>query len=435
MSKENNKQKSVLLIITGSIAAVKSMDLISKLKNNNIDVKCVLTKSAEKFVTPLSCASLTGNKVYTDLFSANSGAYDDINMDGAGGMDHINLSRQSDLIVIAPASANIIGKMGNGIADDMVSSLLLAANKEILIAPAMNKYMWQNPAVKRNVRQLKKDGINFVGPESGDLACGENGLGRMSDPDKIYVNIEKLLLRQNNNNENPLSGVKILVTSGPTVEAIDPVRFISNRSSGKQGNAIAASLAQNGADVTLVSGPTNMPDLENVNTIHVESAKEMYDACKKELPFDVAICTAAVADWGVMEMAEQKIKKDNIKKDNKDGDITFTFAENPDILSYLSCLSKNRPSLVIGFAAESEFIEENARVKLEKKGCDWIVANDIQGGKIFNSDENTVYLIKGDSKEIWPTLSKKMVAERLSAHIISELMEGNKQKLRLIKSV
>jgi len=433
--REENSKKSVLLIITGSIAAVKSMDLISKLKNADIDVKCVLTKSAENFVTPLSCASITGNKVYTDLFSNNSGSSEDINIDGIGGMDHINLSRQSDLIVIAPASANILGKMANGIADDMVSSLLLAADKEILVAPAMNKYMWNNPAVKRNIRQLKKDGINFIGPESGELACGENGLGRMSDPDKIFSNILKLLSRQNDNNEKPLSGVKILVTSGPTIEAIDPVRFISNRSSGKQGSAIAESLAENGADVILVSGPTNMPDIENIKTVHVESAKEMYDACKKELPFDVAICTAAVADWGVMEMAEQKIKKDNIKKDNNDGDITFTFAENPDILSYLSGLSKNRPSLVIGFAAESEFIEENARVKLEKKGCDWIVANDIQGGKVFNSDENTVYLIKGDSKEIWPTLSKRMVAERLSAHIISELGNDRKQKLRLIKTV
>lgn len=424
MSEKN--QKSILLIITGSVAAVKSMELISRLKCANIDVTCVLTKSAENFITPLSCASLTGNKVYTDLFP--SGMVDDVGYDMVE-MEHINLSRQSDLIVIAPASANILGKMTNGLADDFASSLLLASNKEILVAPAMNKYMWKNPAVKRNIKQLKKDGIHFAGPVSGNLACGEKGLGRMSEPKNIFSKIQKLLSRYDESKNKPLSGMKVLVTSGPTIEAIDPVRFISNRSSGKQGSAIAASLAEKGADVVMISGPTNMSDIEGIKTIHVESAKEMYDACQKELPFDIAICTAAVADWGVMQISEQKIKKQN-----NDGDITFTFAENPDILAYLSRLSKNRPSLVIGFAAESEFIEENARVKLEKKGCDWIVANDIQCGKIFNSDENTVYLIKEDSKEVWPTLSKSMVAERLSAHIISHFNDDKKQKLRLIKS-
>jgi len=398
MAKKN--KKSILLIITGSIAAVKSLELISRLKDRNVEVTCVLTASGEEFVTALSCSSLSGNQTYTKLFDLKDETE----------MGHIRLSRENDLIVVAPASANIIGQMANGLADDLASTLLLATNKPVLLAPAMNHKMWENKAVARNVKLLKGDDIKFVGPEKGKLACGEEGVGRMAEVENIINEIEKLI--ELDETTKPLSGFRALVTSGPTIEAIDPVRYITNRSSGKQGHAIAATLAEFGADVTLVAGPTNRPDPENVNVVKVESAREMLEACKSAGSIDIAICAAAVADWGVEQASEQKIKKSGKKED-----FTFTFAENPDILVELSKHSKARPKLVIGFAAETEHVVENARVKLEQKGCDWIVANDVSDGAVFESDENTVYVIDRESSDDWPKLTKEEVAKRLVTKI------------------
>ena len=393
----------VLLVITGSIAAVKSLDLIRGLRSKDIEVTCVLTKGGEAFVTPLSCASLSGNKVYQELFSLTDETE----------MGHIRLSREHDLVVVAPASADFLAKMVHGLADDLASTLLLATDKPVLVAPAMNVKMWEHKATQRNVKQLKQDGIAFVGPSKGSLACGEEGEGRMMEPEAIQKEIEKFLKgkgsrRKSKQSDLPLAGVKALITSGPTREKIDPVRYISNHSSGKQGHAIAAAMAQQGAEVTLVSGPTSCPDPDGARMIRVESAREMHDACMECLPVDVAICTAAVADWGVPEASKQKIKRSG-----KGEDFTLVFAENPDILLELSRHKQYRPPLVVGFAAESEHVVENARVKLERKGCDWIVANDVLGGDVFDSDENTVHLITAASEESWPKMSKEEVAEHL----------------------
>lgn len=416
MTNKDKEANKVLLIITGSIAAVKCPDLISQLKDKGIDVTCVLTKGGEGFITPLSLASLSGNKVYKELFSLTDET----------DMGHIALSRKNDLIVVAPASANILAKMTYGLADDLASTLLLATDKPVLAVPAMNVKMWQHPATKRNVKQLKEDGIAFVGPNKGDLACGEEGFGRMAEPSEIVVEIEKFLIgKGNRRDENkPLSGYSALVTSGPTIEAIDPVRYITNRSSGKQGNAVAASLAKLGADVTLITGPTNRPAPKGVNVVSVESAKEMLLAAEKAIPVDIAICAAAVADWGVAQVAKQKIKKTGNRQD-----FTLTFAENPDILVALSKNTKNRPKLVIGFAAETELVIENARVKLEQKGCDWIVANDVSDGKVFESDENMVHIITATNQEDWPKLTKEQVAEKLASKIAEYFNSSSTLKL------
>ncbi len=412
--------KNILLIITGSIAAVKSLELIRILRDRGINVTCVLSKGGREFITPLSCASISGNKVYEELFSINDEAE----------MGHIRLSRENDLIVVAPATANILAKMAHGLADDLPSTLLLASDKKILVAPAMNVQMWNNKAVQRNVEILKKDGIKFIGPENGELACGEIGLGRMSEALQIASKVEGLL---GDKNEISLSGLSALVTSGPTIEAIDPVRYITNRSSGKQGYAIAAVLADRGVDVTLVTGRTSLKDPKNVNVVHVESAKEMLEACDKSLPVDIAICAAAVSDWGVADIAVQKIKKSNQKDD-----FTFTFTKNPDILRYLAKDTKKRPELVIGFAAETEYIVENARVKLEQKNCDWIVANDVSDGKVFESNENTVHIITANGQENLQKMSKEKVAERLVDKIQEYFLTKNKkvvEKLNLLETV
>jgi len=397
-------KKRILLIITGSIAAVKSIDLIRMLKEKAMDVTCVLTASGAEFVTPLSLASLSGNKVYGELFS----------LEDENEMGHIRLSRENDLIVVAPASANMLAKLCHGLADDLASTILLATDKPVMVAPAMNVKMWEHPATQRNVRQLKEDGINFIGPANGSLACGEEGFGRMAEPEDIVLEVENYLSSNGDKRQSgkPLSGYTALVTSGPTVEKIDPVRYITNRSSGKQGYAIAAALVRAGADVTLIAGPTSLRDPRGVNTIHVESAKDMLDACNSTLPVDIAVCAAAVADWSVATIATQKIKKSERKQD-----FTLTFAENPDILHALSKSGKNRPRLVIGFAAETELVIENARVKLEQKGCDWIVANDVSDGKVFESDKNTVHVISKTGQEDWPNLTKEKVAEKLSTKI------------------
>lgn len=409
----------VVLVITGSIAATKCPDLIRGLREKGIGVTCVLTEGGQQFVSIEQCAEASGNKVYRALFGAGDTA-----------MDHIRLSRENDLVVIVPASANFLAKMVHGFADDLATALLLASDKPVMVAPAMNVKMWQHPATQRNVRQLKKDGVAFCGPAKGALACGEEGEGRMVEPADIIHEIEKFLKgegdRRAPKQSQALAGRKAVVTSGPTREGIDPVRYLSNYSSGKQGHAIAEALRDAGAEVTLVSGPTQMPDPEGITIIQVESAREMLDAVMASLPADIAVCTAAVADWTVAHFSEEKIKKSGDTKD-----FTLVFAENPDILTELGKHKKHRPKLVIGFAAESEHVVENARVKLERKGCDWILANDISGRKVFSSNENTVHLISKDTQEDWPKLSKGEVGERLVAKM-AEFFAGDKQnKLRV----
>ncbi len=409
----HNQNGSILLIVTGSIAAVKLPQIIRGLKERHMKVTCVMTPSAQQFITPLTLASLTGKPVYTDLFSPEDEA----------DMSHIQLSRSHDLLAVVPASANCLAKMAQGLCDDLASTLLLATDKPVVVVPAMNVRMWEHPATQRNVAQLKQDGVSFIGPASGELACGETGWGRMVEPDEV---VECLLrhcevkVKQSGAKKSPrsvhdggtLRHCKAIVTSGPTREAIDPVRYITNRSSGKQGYAIAAALAEAGAEVSLIAGPTNLPDPAGVHVVHVESAQEMYDAVHKALPSDIAVCTAAVADWRTAKVARHKIKKQG-EKDN----LTFTFAENPDILVSLAKHATKRPALVIGFAAETEHLLENARVKLEKKGCDWIVANDVKNNAVFESDMNNVHVIDQAKDEAWGAISKREVAERLVERI------------------
>ena len=399
------KDKKILLIISGGIAAYKTLDLIRLIKKNNGDVQCILTKGGEQFVTPLSVSSLAQSKVYSDLWSLTDETE----------MGHIRLSRENDLIVVAPASADLLAKMAHGLADDLASTTLLASNKPVLVAPAMNPEMWENKATQDNIQTLNERGIQMVGPEKGDMACGETGIGRMSEPEDIFDAIKDFFFEQ------PLKDVKALVTSGPTYEPLDPVRFIGNRSSGKQGHAIAVALRNAGADVTLVSGPTNLPDLQGVKTIRIETAQQMLRACNDVLPADVAICTAAVSDWTPENPQNQKIKKTN------DNDVpNIKFVQNPDILKTISKQSNKRPQLVIGFAAETQNLEQNAKEKLKKKGCDWILANEVgidETGveKTFGSDKNQIYFISQDKSERWDKASKDDVArtlvERIKKHI------------------
>ena len=395
--------KHVLLIISGSIAAVKSLELIRLLKTKHYEVTCVLTKAGEQFVTPMAVAALSGNKVYTELFS----------LDDETEMGHIALSRNADLIVVAPASANIMAKMVAGIADDLATTLLLATNKPVVIAPAMNVKMWEHPATKRNVAQLKKDGVIIVEPAVGTLACGEEGQGRLAELSAILNVVEKEAAPY-----QPLKKIKALVTSGPTHEALDPVRYLTNRSSGKQGHAVAAQLAHLGADVTLISGPTSEPDPVGVTIKHVQSAEEMLKAVMGMLPVDVAVCAAAVSDWRADHIEPKKIKKQSSASD-----LTFTFMQNPDILENVS-KSERRPSLVIGFAAETENLLENARDKRKRKGCDWVVANLVANGAVFGETENQVTLITEQGEETWPKLSKPQVAEKLVEKIVVTLKAG-----------
>ena len=396
--------KKILLIISGGIAAYKSLDIIRLLRKEGAQVTCVLTKGGSQFITPLSVASLSENQVYDDLWSLIDETQ----------MGHIRLSREHDLIVLAPATANLMAKMAHGLADGLASTLLLASDKPVLVAPAMNPVMWANEATKSNVETLKKRGIKFVGPAEGDMACGETGLGRMSEAEDILTAIKDFFF------ERPLKGLKALVTAGPTYEAIDPVRFIGNRSSGKQGYAIARALLEAGAQVTLISGPTRIRPVNGANMVHVESAEEMLEACEAVLPTDICVCSAAVSDWRATSMSEQKIKKE---AGNLPPSLSLT--ENPDILERLSNHPTKRPSLIIGFAAETENIGKHAKVKLEKKGCDWIMANlvgkDEKGHeKAFGSDENQIYFYsqEHDSKETWEHMSKKHIADRLVVKIV-----------------
>lgn len=395
--------KSVLLIIGGGIAAYKTLELIRLLKGKGIGVKPVMTKAAEHFVTPLSVASLAGEKLHTDLFNLT----DELEM------GHIELSRAADLVVVAPATADLLAKMAQGLANDLASTALLATDKPVLVAPAMNVRMWHHPATQRNLRTLSADGIRIVGPNAGDMACGEFGLGRMAEPAEILAAIEALLAPQ----VRPLAGKHVLITAGPTREPIDPVRFISNHSSGKQGYAIAEAAVALGAQVTLVSGPVSLPIPPGAGMTPVTTAEEMLKAAEAALPADIAIFTAAVADWRVDKVAVEKLKK------REDGTPpSLSFAENPDILRTIATHKSKRPRLVVGFAAETETIIAHAQAKLTKKGCDLIVANDVsEENGVFGGDRNTVHLVSKDGVEDWPALSKSEVARRLMAKLAGML--------------
>ena len=395
--------RSVLLIIGGGIAAYKSLELIRELKKRSYTVRAIMTKAAEQFVTPLSVAALTGEKVYNDLFSLTDETE----------MGHIELSRSADLVVVAPATADLMAKMATGLANDLASTTLLATDKRVLIASAMNLRMWQHAATQRNIRTLTNDGVLFVGPNEGEMACGEYGPGRMAEPLEIVATIEAALAPQ----PKPLAGKHVLITAGPTREAIDPVRYISNHSSGKQGYAIAEAAVKLGAQVTLVSGPVSLPLPPGAGVIPVTSADEMLKAVEGALPADIAIFTAAVADWKVAKQASEKIKK------KEDGSLpSLSFAENPDILKTIATLKQGRPKLVVGFAAETEKVLEHAKAKLAKKGCDLIVANDVSPeGGVFGGDRNTVHLVSSQGVESWPSLSKQDVALQLMAKLAEML--------------
>ncbi len=390
--------KRVLLIVAGGIAAYKSLELVRRLRERGVAVRAVLTRGGSQFVTPLSLQALTEDKVYTDLFSLTDESE----------MGHIRLSREADLVVVAPATADLMAKMANGHADDLASTVLLATDKPVLIAPAMNVEMWAHPAVERNAAQLQADGVHMIGPNPGMLACGEVGAGRMAEPMEILAAVSQLLVAQP---AGDLAGRRALITSGPTYEAIDPVRYIANRSSGKQGHAIAAALARRGADTVLVSGPTNLPAPPGVNVVNVESAREMLAACEEALPADIAICAAAVADWHVADTAGQKLKKQG-----KNQPPALKLVENPDILATIAHMKSGRPTLVVGFAAETNDVVAYGQDKRARKGCDWIVANDVSGD-VMGGDENAVHLITAEGVDDWPRMSKQAVADQLAGRI------------------
>ncbi|MEC8581954.1 MAG: bifunctional phosphopantothenoylcysteine decarboxylase/phosphopantothenate--cysteine ligase CoaBC [Pseudomonadota bacterium] len=392
--------KRILLIIGGGIAAFKSLDLIRRLRERGASVTPVLTKAATEFVTPLSVSALAGEKVYTDLFDLTDEAE----------MGHIQLSRVADLVVVAPATADLMAKMVGGHANDLASTMLMATDTPVLIAPAMNVRMWDHPATQRNLAQLLGDGIMVTGPNEGDMACGEFGPGRMSEPMEIVEAVQNAL------SDGPLKGKRIVVTSGPTHEPIDPVRYIANRSSGAQGTAIASALRALGADVVFVTGPADVPPPQGVEVIKVETAREMRQAVLDALPADAGIFAAAVADWRVATEAKSKIKK------TKDGLPTLEFAENPDILAEVSQMTKDRPPLVVGFAAETDDVIANATAKRARKGCDWIVANDVSPATgIMGGSENAVTLISEDGSEAWPRMGKDAVARQLADRIAAHL--------------
>ncbi|WP_134498559.1 bifunctional phosphopantothenoylcysteine decarboxylase/phosphopantothenate--cysteine ligase CoaBC [Microvirga pakistanensis] len=397
--------KRILLVIGGGIAAYKSLDLIRRLRERGASVRCVLTQGAQHFITPLAASALTGQRTHTDLFDREDEA----------DIGHIRLARDADLVVVAPATANLMAKMAGGHADDLASTVLLATTLPILIAPAMNVRMWLHPATQRNLKALQADGVHAVGPNEGAMAEAETGPGRMAEPLEIAAAVERLLAPS-----GMLAGRHVIVTSGPTHEPIDPVRYIANRSSGKQGHAIAKAAREAGARVTLISGPVDLPDPAGVQTVHVESAREMLEAVQAALPADIGIFAAAVADWRVAQAGAQKIKK-------KDGALpTLSLAENPDILATVSHLTTERPALMVGFAAETENVIEHARQKLAKKGCDLILANDVSPATgVMGGESNTVHLVTRSGVETWPTLSKTAVAERLIAHV-GALIGGRK---------
>jgi phosphopantothenoylcysteine decarboxylase/phosphopantothenate--cysteine ligase len=394
-------QKRVLLIIGGGIAAYKSLDLIRRLQGRGARVRCILTAAAAHFVTPLAAGALAGERAYTDLFDAQS-EFD---------VGHIRMARDTDLIVVAPATADLIAKMASGQADDLATAVLLATDKPILLAPAMNPHMWTAKATQRNLARLRADSVQFIGPNAGEMAeRGEAGLGRMAEPLEIAAAADAML-----RSEGLLAGKRVLVTSGPTSEPLDPVRVLANRSSGKQGHAIAAAATAAGADVTLVSGPVNLPDPPGVSVVHVETAREMLAAVEKALPADIAVFAAAVADWRPQQASQSKIKKQGRPP-------TIELVENPDILATIAHRKSRRPPLVVGFAAETDNVIANAKAKLARKGCDWIVANDVSPATgIMGGDSNTVHLVTADAVEDWPPQSKEDVARALIARIAATL--------------
>ena len=392
--------KHILLIIGGGIAAYKSLDLIRRLRERGAKVTPVLTRAGEEFVTPLSVSALTGVKVFRDLFDLGDEAE----------MGHIQLSRAADLLVVAPATADLMAKMAQGAANDLASTLLLATDTPVLLAPAMNVRMWQHPATQRNIATLRGDGITMVRPNDGDMACGEFGPGRMAEPLEIVAAVEAQL------GNGPLKGKRILVTSGPTHEPIDPVRYIANRSSGAQGTAIARALRALGAEVTFVTGPAEVAPPEGVKVVPVQTAQEMMQAVNAALPADAAVFAAAVADWHVQGAGDRKLKK------SKDGLPSLKFAENPDILKTISQRSEGRPALVVGFAAETDDVLAHATAKRARKGCDWIVANDVSPATgIMGGRENAVTLITDAGAEDWPRMGKDAVAARLAERIAAAL--------------
>jgi phosphopantothenoylcysteine decarboxylase/phosphopantothenate--cysteine ligase len=401
--------RRVLLVVTGGIAAYKTPELVRQLRAKGLAARCVLTRAAREFVAPLALAAVSEDKVYEDLFSLTD----------ENEMGHIRLSREADLVLVAPATADILAKLAAGLADDLASTLLLATDKPVLAAPAMNVRMWEHPATQANLAVLKKRGVAFVGPEEGDMACGEWGMGRMAEPVTIAEAVVAFLAK--GPASGPLHGTRALVTSGPTWEALDPVRYVANRSSGKQGHAIARALAQAGARVTLVTGPVALADPPGVATARVESAREMLAACQRALPAEVAVCAAAVADWRPASVARTKIKKTGKPP-------ALALAENPDILKTLARPGRRRPRLVVGFAAETGDLLANAKKKRAAKGCDWILANDVSDAGVFGGDVNAVAFVTARDTESWPAMSKEALAERLASRIAHAL--GRKPKGR-----
>ncbi len=390
------KGKRILLIVGGGIAAYKSLELVRRLSERGMAARVVLTEGGAAFVTQLSFSVLSGEKTFTDLFDLKDEAE----------IGHIRLSREADLVVVAPATADLLAKMAAGLAGDLASTVLLATDKRVLVAPAMNVRMWQHPATRRNIATLRDDGVQFVGPDEGEMACGEFGPGRMAEPDAIVDAIARLLSEKQ---AGPLQGRHVLITSSPTHEPIDPVRYIANRSSGKQGHALAAAARDLGARVTLVCGPVSLSPVPGVDTVHVETAHEMLDAVLDALPADIVICAAAVADWRPSAQASQKIKK-------KDGklEMALSLSRNPDILATVAVPGPLRPNLVIGFAAETEAVVDHARKKHETKDADWILANDVSADTgIMGGDRTKVHLVTGAGVEDWPAMSKDEMAARL----------------------
>lgn len=403
------ESKRILLIISGGIAAYKSLELIRLLREQGHSVRAILTAAGAEFVTPLSVSALTGDKVYGDLFSLTDEA----------DMGHIQLSRDADLVVVAPASADLIAKAANGLCNDLASTALLATDKPVMIAPAMNVRMWHHPATQANIAALQQRGAMQVGPDEGAMACGEYGVGRMAEPTAIRDAVNAMLEKDTRSKRHRKTGLKALVTSGPTHEPIDPVRYIANRSSGRQGHAIAVALAAHGIETTLIAGPTELPDPKGVSVVSVQTAEEMLRACENQLPVDIAICAAAVADWRVKAVGTGKIKK-------QDGQPrALEMIENPDILATLSSRAEQRPKLVVGFAAETENVSQNAAIKRRKKKCDWILANDVSTGTdTFGSTENTVHFITAEGQEDWPRMTKHAVAEQLVNKILTAFAGG-----------
>ncbi len=404
--------KRILLVVAGGIAAFKTPDLVRRLRERGASVRVVLTDGGAQFVTPLTLQAVSEDKVYRDLWSLTDESE----------MGHIQLSRSADVILVAPATANILARMAHGLADDLATTVLLATDKPVIVAPAMNVRMYEHPATQANLALLAARGVTIIGPDDGAMACGEFGPGRMSEPLSIAAHLADWFTGQAG--PKPLAGRHALVTSGPTHEPIDPVRYIANRSSGKQGHAIAAALVALGARVTLVSGPVALPDPAGATVLHVESAREMLAACEGALPADIVVAAAAVADWRVADAAGQKLKKDG-------GALpSLTLAENPDILATLSKPGPERPALVVGFAAETNDVLAYAQAKLARKGCDWILANDVSPATgTFGGDRNLIHLIRqGQSPETWPDLPKMEVATRLAAEIASHFEFENGKK-------